>query len=102
MPRTALVSGGGTGVGHALAERFAAAGDRAVVTGRREEALRASAEQLGDRAAYVAADLREPGGRRVADFLAEEHGGVDIAAACAAGHVTAQITQVGGGVPVGR
>lgn len=86
MPRTAVISGGGTGIGYAVAERFAAAGDRVVITGRREDVLRASAEQLGEGAAYVVADLGEPaGGRRVADFLADEYGGVDIAAACAGG-----------------
>ncbi|WP_156037546.1 SDR family NAD(P)-dependent oxidoreductase, partial [Glycomyces tenuis] len=62
MPRTAVISGGGTGIGYAVAERFVAAGDRVVITGRREDVLRASAEQLGDGAAYIAADLREPEG----------------------------------------
>jgi 3-oxoacyl-[acyl-carrier protein] reductase len=36
--RTVTISGGGTGIGLAVAKAFIAAGDRAVITGRRAEA----------------------------------------------------------------
>ncbi|MCH7232712.1 SDR family oxidoreductase [Glycomyces sp. L485] len=91
MPRTAVISGGGTGIGYAVAERFLSGGDRVIITGRREDLLRASADKLGEGAAYLAADLAEPeGGRRVADFLADQYGGVDIVAACAGGNIEIQ------------
>ncbi|GAB3660603.1 SDR family NAD(P)-dependent oxidoreductase [Glycomyces tarimensis] len=94
MTRTAVISGGGTGIGYAVAERLVADGDRVVITGRRADVLRASAESLGEGAAYIAADLTEPdGGRRVADFLADEYGGVDIVAACAGGNIEIQAPQ---------
>ncbi len=44
--QVALVTGGGTGVGAAIARRFAGAGARVVIVGRREEPLRKVAESL--------------------------------------------------------
>lgn len=96
MARTAVVSGGGTGIGYAVAERFAKDGDRVVVTGRREAVLREAAERIGERASYFVADLAEPdGARRVADHLAERFGGVDIVAACAGGMIPGPDTELG-------
>jgi len=45
--RNVVVSGGGTGIGRATARAFARAGERVFVLGRREEVLRAAAEELG-------------------------------------------------------
>ena len=44
--RTVLVTGGATGIGFALAERFVAAGSTVVVCGRREDALAAAKAKL--------------------------------------------------------
>jgi 3-oxoacyl-[acyl-carrier protein] reductase len=64
--RTVLVTGGGTGIGYAIAEAFVAAGDRVVITGRRADVLAAAGARLGvsssrfdasDPAAVAAADL---------------------------------------------
>ena len=64
--RTVLVTGGGTGIGYAIAEAFVAAGDRVVITGRRREVLADACARLGvsssqfdasDAAAVEAADL---------------------------------------------
>ncbi|MQA78881.1 MAG: SDR family NAD(P)-dependent oxidoreductase [Streptosporangiales bacterium] len=56
MTRTVLVTGGGTGIGRAVAERFAAAGDTVVVTGRRREPLERTAKELGDRVSALVCD----------------------------------------------
>src|SRR5437762_1582670 len=42
-----LVTGGGTGVGAAVAKRFAAAGAQVVIVGRRETPLRATSAAIG-------------------------------------------------------
>ncbi|GAA0411070.1 3-oxoacyl-ACP reductase [Acrocarpospora corrugata] len=44
--RTALVGGGATGIGYAIASRLARSGHRVVITGRRGDALDAAALQL--------------------------------------------------------
>jgi 3-oxoacyl-[acyl-carrier protein] reductase len=48
MTRQVIVSGGGTGMGRAIAEQFARAGDNVVVLGRRESMLAAVAASLNE------------------------------------------------------
>ncbi|WP_103504039.1 MULTISPECIES: SDR family NAD(P)-dependent oxidoreductase [unclassified Streptomyces] len=47
MARTVLITGGTSGIGLAAAKRFAADGDRVVITGRHEETVRAAARECG-------------------------------------------------------
>jgi NAD(P)-dependent dehydrogenase (short-subunit alcohol dehydrogenase family) len=56
--RTALVTGGGSGLGAAIAEHLTAAGAGVVVTGRRAEPLREVAGRLGARAEVC--DVADP------------------------------------------
>ncbi|MGW5316638.1 SDR family NAD(P)-dependent oxidoreductase [Nocardia thailandica] len=59
-PGAALVTGGGSGVGLALARRLTAAGRRVLICGRDEDRLRAAADRLpGVR--VLRADLADPG-----------------------------------------
>jgi 3-oxoacyl-[acyl-carrier protein] reductase len=46
--RVVVVSGGGTGMGKAIAARFAAAGEHVVILGRRADVLRAAASELSE------------------------------------------------------
>ncbi|MGW1995098.1 SDR family NAD(P)-dependent oxidoreductase [Embleya sp. NPDC001921] len=50
MARNILVTGGGTGIGLAVARHFAALGDAVTITGRRAEPLAVAAEETGARA----------------------------------------------------
>jgi 3-oxoacyl-[acyl-carrier protein] reductase len=58
--RQVVVTGGGTGIGFAIAEAFAATGDAVIVTGRRAGVIEAAAARLGARA--IVADAADPGG----------------------------------------
>ncbi|ATJ81833.1 SDR family NAD(P)-dependent oxidoreductase [Halomonas beimenensis] len=80
--RVALVTGGSSGLGRAMAEALAAAGARVVVAARRREALEASVaaiEAEGGQAAALVADLADPAALEdVAQRAAEPFGPVTI------------------------
>jgi 3-oxoacyl-[acyl-carrier protein] reductase len=56
--RTAVVTGGGTGIGRAIAAELVARGLDVVITGRREDVLKRAAAEIGARA--VAFDAADP------------------------------------------
>jgi 3-oxoacyl-[acyl-carrier protein] reductase len=64
VTRVAVVSGGGTGIGKAIAARLAAGGGQVVIIGRRPEVLAAAAQELTaagpGRVSWCAADLTRP------------------------------------------
>ena len=57
---TALVTGGGTGIGAAIAERLAADGFDVVVAGRRRDRLDAVVERIGGAARALVLDVTDP------------------------------------------
>jgi 3-oxoacyl-[acyl-carrier protein] reductase len=80
MNRVAVVSGGGTGIGKAIASRFAAEGDHVVILGRRAGVLEAAAAALSaagpGKVSWQAADLTRP--RDVERAAAGVPGTVDV------------------------
>jgi 3-oxoacyl-[acyl-carrier protein] reductase len=62
--RTVIVTGGGTGMGKAIAATFAQAGDTVVILGRRETVLRGAAEEIAARRStavhWRACDVSDP------------------------------------------
>jgi 3-oxoacyl-[acyl-carrier protein] reductase len=91
MTRNVVISGGGTGIGLATAQLFAADGDRVLLLGRRSEVL----EKAGVPGALTyAADLSKPRGvRGVERFVAAEFGTVDVLvhSAGGAGHLEPKV-----------
>lgn len=84
--RTAVITGGGTGIGAATARRFAAEGAAVVLVGRRPEPLAAVAAELGDLAMPVAADAASAADMAAVVAAARERfGAVDILVANAGG-----------------
>jgi 3-oxoacyl-[acyl-carrier protein] reductase len=58
--RQVVVTGGGTGIGLAVAGEFARQGDRVTITGRRERVLKEAAAGLGPNASYACFDAADP------------------------------------------
>jgi NAD(P)-dependent dehydrogenase (short-subunit alcohol dehydrogenase family) len=83
--RHALVTGGGRGIGRAVAAALTAAGARVTVTGRSAAAL-AETVKAGDAAAFFTADVTDgPALRSGIDAAAAERGPIDILIANAGG-----------------
>ncbi|WP_344943315.1 SDR family NAD(P)-dependent oxidoreductase [Sphaerisporangium flaviroseum] len=80
--RTALVTGGSSGIGYAMAEAIGRAGAAIVVVARRERELAGTVKRLSDhgvRAASISADLGDAGAvQRVCDQAATFFGEIDI------------------------
>jgi len=81
--KTALITGGGTGIGAATARRIAAEGGRVVVTGRRREPIEAVAHEIDG--AWLAGDAADAAHLHEAVALCvDRFGGLDILIANAA------------------
>jgi NAD(P)-dependent dehydrogenase (short-subunit alcohol dehydrogenase family) len=90
--KRALVTGGTTGLGLAIAERFGAEGARVVITGR-DRALGERAEAtLGHGARFIAADAADPEAVAASVRAAADHlGGLDVLVNNAGVGVTARL-----------
>ena len=83
--KTAVVTGGGTGIGAAVARRIASEGGRVVLIGRRREPLQAVADEIG--ATVVQADAADtPSMKAAVAMIVETFGGIDVLIANAGGH----------------
>lgn len=87
MSRTIVVTGGGTGIGRAVAARFAAASDAVVIIGRRAEVLEKAAAETG--ATPLVCDVTDAAA--VEALLRRLPGQVDVLVNCAGGNT--DITQ---------
>lgn len=83
--KTAVVTGGGTGIGAAVARRIAGEGGKVALVGRRREPLQAVADEIG--AAVVQADAADtPSMKAAVATVIDTLGGIDILIANAGGH----------------
>lgn len=86
MTRTAVVTGGGTGIGRAVAKTLVEGGLDVTITGRRKDVLEEAAAGIGARA--VAFDATDPAAVEAA--LASLPGSVDVLVNNAGGNITRQ------------
>jgi NAD(P)-dependent dehydrogenase (short-subunit alcohol dehydrogenase family) len=83
--KTAVITGGNSGIGLATAQRFVDEGARVFVTGRRQAELDAAVKELGDSATGVQGDVSNPADLdRLFAAVAEQGSGIDILFANAA------------------
>jgi 3-oxoacyl-[acyl-carrier protein] reductase len=73
--RTVVITGGGTGIGRAIATQFASNGDDVIITGRRADVLRTTARELEGSVRGLVVDGTDP--VRTA-AVAAEIGAVDV------------------------
>ncbi len=88
--RVAVVTGGGSGIGRAIAQRYAAAGGKVVVLGRREDPLKETVELItaaGGSADFASCDVRDAARlAEVIDGVAAREGRIDALVNNAAGN----------------
>lgn len=91
--KTAFLTGGGSGIGFAFAQRFAEHGAHVILCGRREPVLaeaKTAIESRGGAASIAALDVRDYAALDSAlARAAAEHGAIDIVIAAAAGNFPA-------------
>ncbi|MFV0316084.1 MAG: SDR family NAD(P)-dependent oxidoreductase [Microthrixaceae bacterium] len=79
--RTAVVTGGTSGIGLMIAGGFVDAGARVIVTSRKADAVQAAVESLGERGEVEGTTSNlstEEGCREFADWMAERHDSLDV------------------------
>ena len=77
--KTALITGGNSGIGLATARLFVAEGAKVTITGRNKETLEAAAKQLGPNALALTADVTDTAATKAAiSRAAEKFGKLDI------------------------
>src|SRR6202012_674695 len=92
--KTALITGGNSGIGLATAKLFVAEGAKVTITGRNKETLAAAAKELGPNGFAVAADANDIAAMDAAiKQAAEKFGKLDIVFANAG---------IPGNTPVGK
>lgn len=86
--RTAVITGGGSGLGLGIARIFVKYGARIVIIGQNEEKLKNACAELGDTSSYVQLDItnldRIPS---VMNEIYESYGSIDILVNCAGKHL---------------
>ena len=86
--KTAVITGGGSGLGLGIARVFIAAGAKVVIIGRNEDKLKTSQQELGDNSCYRVFDISDK--KNIPSLVEDiEHnvGQIDILVNCAGVHL---------------
>ena len=86
--KVAVVTGGSSGIGLAIARELAREGAQVVITGRRQQQLDEAVRAIGDRVSALRADVSKPAElEALVARLRERHGRLDVLVANAGGGV---------------
>lgn len=89
--KVAIITGGGSGIGFAIAERFAREGAQVVLAGRRPQRLEEAAAKIGRGARSVPTDVGDEAQvKRLMDSVSQ----VDLLVTCAGGAVFGPVEEV--------
>jgi NAD(P)-dependent dehydrogenase (short-subunit alcohol dehydrogenase family) len=92
--QAALVTGGGTGIGKAIATCMAASGARVVICGRRQDVLEEACRQMGERASFVVHDVAQSDrAEALIETVTQQAGAPTILVNCAGIHLKKTLTQ---------
>ena len=76
--KVAIVTGGSSGIGRAIAERFASEGANVIIVGRHEDTLK-EVSGTNDKISYVVGDMTDSGAvQKVIDTAKDKFGRIDI------------------------
>jgi NAD(P)-dependent dehydrogenase (short-subunit alcohol dehydrogenase family) len=88
--KVVLITGGGTGLGRAMGDRFLELGAKLAITGRREEVLEKAAQEMGteeNKVFYKSCDVREPEQIvELVDAVEQHYGSINVLINNAAGN----------------
>ncbi|ATB31563.1 SDR family NAD(P)-dependent oxidoreductase [Melittangium boletus] len=89
--KTAIITGGGTGIGFAIAERYASEGAQVVLAGRNQKRLDEAVEKIGQGARAIATDVADEAQvKRLIDSVPR----IDLLVTCAGGAVFGPVEEV--------
>jgi len=89
--KTAVITGGGSGIGFAIAERYANEGARVVIAGRNQRRLDEAVEKIGRGARGIATDVADESQvKRLIDSVPR----IDLLVTCAGGAVFGPVEEV--------
>jgi len=93
--KTAIVTGGGSGIGLAIATRFVQEGIKTIIIGRDEQKLSAAKEKLGADCITISADLSNLAGiPSLVQTITAQHGSIDVLVNNAGINLKKELTEV--------
>jgi len=79
QPKIAIVTGGASGLGYAIAQKFVSSNIRTIIIGRNEQKLKEAQSAFGELCSYISFDLSNLAGiPALVEHIARDYGKIDI------------------------